>query len=380
MSHPSRRVLLSLLASALIHLVAVGLLEWLLPPRIERESWRPTVRRYRPLPVRRHETRAPVPVSREMVRRVLAAEPSLAAVPPAGDASPPALPETPPPPAEEIQPLDVRHTREREPDTVPDSVMWKDQVTDLPVPDRVELDAERRRRNVAIIDPATGKLERAWLHLPAYGAGEPGDLRAGALADAPAFLERGLKLPGLVPLRVEIKWFRLGKPARIIEGITKKVEPMHSFRSYPERHILHRSEMKEFSVLHLGHIDVESLEAMVEYLARGGFGIMGAKQLALCETELKRRYGDRVERRFLELGHPLFHSFYDITRYALGNALCPGFGPVTALVLDGRVTATTPPPRFNTEVTCPSNRMFVNHLAFALIQPSAMGGRYEARR
>ena len=138
--------------------------------------------------------------------------------------------------------------------------------------------------------------------------------------------------------------------------------------------------MKEFSVLHLGHIDVESLEAMVDYLARGGFGIMDSRQLALCETELKRRYGNRVERQLLELGHPLFHSFYDITRYAQSNALCTGFGAVTALVLYGRVAATTPPPRFNARMPCPSNRMFVNHLAFALIQPSAMGGRYEARR
>ena len=197
MSHPSRRVLLSLLASALIHLVVVGLLEWLLPPRVERESWRPTVRRYRPLPVRRHEPRAPVPVSREMVRRVLGTEPSLAAVPPSGDAAPLPLPATPPPPPERVQPLDVRQSREREPDTVPDSVMWKDQVMDLPVPDRVELDAERRRRNVAIIDPATGKLERAWLHLPCVPpklSGSPGSTQ-------PLSFERGYKLPWPSPPR-----------------------------------------------------------------------------------------------------------------------------------------------------------------------------------
>ena len=375
MSHPSRRVLLSLVASALIHLVVVGLLEWLLPPRIEPESWRPSVRRYRPMPVRRHETRAPVPVSWEMVRRVLGAEPSLAAVPPAGDASPLPLPETQPPPTEEIQPLDVRQSREREPDTVPDSVLWKDQVTDLPVPDRVELDAERRRRNVAIIDPATGKLERAWLHLPVYRP------TSKALDEGAAFLRRGFKLPGPVPLELEIHLKKLGVCGdHPIPGIGREPDPIHSFIGCPERQILHRSEMKEFSVLHLGHIDVESLEAMVEYLAKGGLGIMDSRQLALCETELKRRYGDRVERRLLELGHPLFHSFYDITRYGLGNALCRGFGPVTALVLDGRVAATTPPPRFNARMPCPSNRMFVNHLAFALIQPSSMGGRYEARR
>ena len=375
MSHPSRRVLLSLLASALIHLVAVGLLEWLLPPRIERESWRPTVRRYRPLPVRRHETRAPVPVSREMVRRVLAAEPSLAAVPSPGDASPPALPETPPPPAEEIQPLDIRHSREREPDTVPDSVMWKDQVTDLPVPDRVELDAERRRRNVAIIDPATGRLERAWLHLPVYRK------LSGNLIEAAAFLRGGHKLPGRVPLEIEVHLKEMGDCGPVIPGIGAEPDPIHTFVGCPGRHILHRSEMKEYSVLDLGYIDVESLEAMVEHLARGGFGLMNSRQLALCETELKRRYGSRVERQLLELGHPVFHSFYDITRYYRGNVPCPSpVLPVAALVLDGRVTATTPPPRFNTEVTCPSNRMFVNHLAFALIQPSAMGGRYESRR
>ena len=375
MSHPSRRVLLSLVASALIHLVVVGLLEWLLPPKVERESWRPSVRRYRPMPVRRHETRAPVPVSPEMVRRVLGAEPSLAAAPPAGDASPPPLPETPPPAGEQVRPLDVRHPREREPDTVPDSVMWKDQVTDLPIPDLVELDAERRRRNVAILDPATGKLRRAWLNLPAYSGA------SGNLIDAAAFLRGGHKLPGRVPLEIQIHLKEMGDCGAVIPGLGNEPDPIHGFAGCPGRHILHRSEMKEFSVIHLGHIDVESLEAMVKYLAQGGFGIMDSRRLALCETELKRRYGSRVERRLLELGHPVFHSFYDITRYYSGNVPFPyPVSPVTALVLDERVTATTPPRRFNTEVTCPSNRMFVNHLAFALIQPSAMGGRYEARR
>ena len=375
MSHPPRRVLLSLLASALIHLVVVGLLEWLLPPRVERESWRPTVRRYRPLPMRRHETRAPVPVSREMVRLVLGAEPSLAAAPPAGDASPLPLPETQPPPAERVEPLDIRQPREREPDTVPDSVMWKDQVTDLPIPDRVELDAERRRRNVAILDPATGKLRRAWLNLPVYS-------RVSAnLIDAAAFLRGGHKLPGRVPLEIQVHLKKMGDCGPVIPGLGYEPDPIHSFGGCRGRHILHRSEMKEFSVLHLGYIDVESLEAMVEYLAKGGFGIMDSRQMTLCESQLKRRYGSRVERRLLELGHPLFHSYYDITRYYRGNAPCPyPVSPVTALVLDERVTATTSPPPFNTEVTCPSNRMFVNHLAFALIQPSAMGGRYEARR
>ena len=107
---------------------------------------------------------------------------------------------------------------------------------------------------------------------------------------------------------------------------------------------------------------------------------MSSIQMALCEAELDRRYGSRVERRTLELDHPVFHSFYDITRYRPGNRFCAGFGPVPALVLDGRVTATTPPPGFNTRYPCPANQVFVNHLAFALIQPSAMGGRYEARR
>ena len=295
-------------------------------------------------------------------------------MPSPGDAAPLPLPETQPPAAEEIQPLDVRQSRERDPDTVPDSVMWKDQVTDLPVPDRVELDAERRRRNVAIIDPATGKLERAWLHLPVYRE------LSGGLIDAAAFVRGGHKVPGRVPLEIEIHLKNRGECGGLIEGFHPEPDPIHSFAGCTQRHILPRSHMKRFSVLHLGYIDVESLEAMVEYLARGGFGIMDSRQLALCETGLKRRYGNRVERQLLKLGHPLFHSFYDITRYALGNALCAGFGPVTALVLDGRVTATTPPPRFNARMTCPSNRMFVNHLAFALIQPSAMGGRYEARR
>ena len=378
MSHPARRPLLALLASALIHLVVLCLLEWLLPAPLDREVWRPSVRRYRPLQVRRLEPRAPVPVSREMVRRVLGAEPSLAAVPPAGDASPPHVPETPPPAGEQVQPLDIRHTRERQQDTLPDSVLWKDQVTDLPMADPVELDAQGRRRNVAVIDPATGKLARGWLHLPIYASGRGG--RARVLGDASAYIEGGHKVPGRVPLRIATRSFPLGAKAPIIEGITRKNDLIHTFGEYPERHLLHRSEMREFSVLHLGYIDVESLESLVEYLAQGGFAFLNPIQMSLCQGELERRHGSRVEGRFLELDHLLFHSYYDITRYRPGNRLCPGIRPVPALVLDGRIAATAQPPGFNADVACRANRMFVNFLAFALIQPSAMGGRYEARR
>ena len=200
-----------------------------------------------------------------MVRRVLGLESFLAALAHPGDASPAPLPETPPPAAEAIHPLDIKQPREREPDSVPDSVMWKDQVTDLPIPDPVELDAQRRRRNVAIIAPATGKLERAWLHLPAYGR------PLGAQIEAAAFLRGGHKLPGPVPLEIEFHLKKLGRCGALIEGIGAEPDPIHGFAGCPERHILHRSEMREFSVLHLGYIDVESLEAMVEYLVQGGF-------------------------------------------------------------------------------------------------------------
>ncbi len=378
MRHPARRPLLAFLASALIHLVALGLLEWLLPPTLDHGGWRPAVRRYRPLAVRRLEPTAPVPVSREMVRRVLGTESALAALPGTGAPSPGPLPETPPPPAERVQPLDIRHSRERQPDSLPDSVLWKDQVTDLPMADPVELDAQGRRRNVAVIDPATGKLARGWLHLPVYGRGRGG--RAKVLGDASAFIEGGHKVPGRVPLRIATRSFHLGGKAPIIEGITKKNDLIHTFGEYPERHLLHHSERREFSVLHLGYIDVESLESLVEYLAQGGFAFLNSVQMSLCQAELARRYGDRVEQRRLELDHRLFHSYYDITRYRPGNRVCPGIRPVPALVLDGRIAATAHPPSFTADVACRANRMFVNFLAFALIQPSRMGGRYEARR
>ncbi len=138
--------------------------------------------------------------------------------------------------------------------------------------------------------------------------------------------------------------------------------------------------MKEYAVLFLSHIDVESTEALVSCLAEGGVAFLADRgQLSLLEREIGSRFGDRLQRVMVELGHPLFHSFYDITKYVAAGPRCPGIGPLPALELDGRLVALVPP-RFTVDAPRMANQFHVNALAFALVQPRRMGGRYLARK
>ena len=95
------------------------------------------------------------------------------------------------------------------------------------------------------------------------------------------------------------------------------------------------------------------------------------------EAEIVRLGGVELEAVEISLGHPLFHAYFDITRYREAPRGCPPVAPVPGLELDGRLVAVAPP-RFTPRLPCPANKLFVNALAFGLIQPSQMGGRYLA--
>ncbi|MEW6750409.1 MAG: hypothetical protein AB1505_05460 [Candidatus Latescibacterota bacterium] len=262
--------------------------------------------------------------------------------------------------------------------------------------DPLELDALAREHTVVLVDPETGKLRRAWLHLPAY-ENSPPTLReppwgcgryegTKGLLEAADLAARGFRLPGAVPIEWHVRLHELGC---LVHGLSHidgfpDPDPIHSFALYPRRHILHRTEMAQYPVIDLHYIDVESTEVAGQYLLDGGFFIAGYGQMGLLERELRRRTapgdGERVTRVTMGLEHPLFHSFFDITALCCTRE-CGGSRrrvcAVPGLQLDGRLVAAITPP-FDPKRDCPANKLHVNVLAWALVQPSPMGGRYLA--
>ena len=65
--------------------------------------------------------------------------------------------------------------------------------------------------------------------------------------------------------------------------------------------------MKEYSVLLLQYIDVESTEAMARYLMDGGFAVVSYGQLRILQREIQKHVSDhRLQAVKLGLEHPLF--------------------------------------------------------------------------
>ena len=131
--------------------------------------------------------------------------------------------------------------------------------------------------------------------------------------------------------------------------------------------------MNQYPVVFLSYIGVESYEVLAQYLVAGGF-VIGAHLPSL--QEYLSQIGESAEIVKIELGHPLFHAFFDVTEYREKSRACPPVGPLNALQLHNRVAAIAGVPGFILELPCPSNRLYVNAIAFGLIQQSGMGGRY----
>ena len=184
-------------------------------------------------------------------------------------------------------------------------------------------------------------------------------------------------LPGKVPIVCEVHLYRKGRRQRTpgwikIEG-QPDPDPIHRFIYYHRRHKLHHSEMKEYSVLLLQYIDVESTEAMARYLMDGGFAVVSYGQLRILQREIQKHVSDhRLQAVKLGLEHPLFRSFYDITDGG------PELESINCLELDGRLIAVTGVRFVRGNRYTKANKLFVNVLAYGLIQPSKMG-RYLVR-
>jgi hypothetical protein len=353
-----RQVAACLLVSAGLHLLGVWLIHVLIPPEVEERLFRVRVPSFMPRLPERFKPRPAIPVPRVLLERLRAEAKPAALDLEVGDGVEDMLP------GEEILLLDEGEKdslvaekgawRTLE-DTLPDaSLGLLEQMGELPLGlDLVELEAEARRRTVVLIDPETRKLMRAYLHLPCWKNRPPLDLRGKELWEILDLIRRGWRLPGHVPVFGQIRYF-------------------------PHGHRLRSRELQEFVLLLEKYIGVESMQVLARYLIEGGFAVTNPGSLSLLQRELQKQRGDRSQRVLIELGHPLFHAYYDIDRYVPGGP-CPGTGPLSGLELDGRLVAVVGPP-FTRNKPCPANKLYVNVLAYALIQPSPMGGRYLSRR
>ena len=369
------RVAVAIVASALLHGVGVWLFYVLTPPDLKERVFRVRVP-VRRMAIERLRVRAPVPVPHPLLERLRATggPPALEVDVGVGEMAP--LPEIGILVAEERPPLAQEEKRQIEGEL--DSldarlVLWEQSREFLQAADLVELDAERRRRTIVLIDPDTGKLKKAYLHMPCYRNRPLGYSGGRELSRIVDMIERHRRLPSSAPLEFEIHWYDLG----LGSGWWDPSDPIHSFGT---RNRLAYQEAKEYPFLAMRYIDVASTEVMVRYLMEGGFAVVTRAQFAHLERQLAKQVGDRLEVVQIGLGHPLFHAYYDITEYRDGNRTCPAVRPLPGLQLDGRLIAVTGVPLFHYRAPCPGNQLYVNAIAYGLTQPSRMGGRYLARK
>jgi hypothetical protein len=259
----------------------------------------------------------------------------------------------------------------------------------VPRVDPVALDAMRHERTVVVTDARTGRLKQAYVHLPVYMAGGRRN-PAASLRSAKSLIERGLTLPGRVPVEFTFADHRLG--GAIERPPEPPGDPIHRFTLHPRRQVLHSTQMAEYPVLYLPYIDVESTEAMVQYLIDGGFGVVDRRQLDLLEEAMSREEPERLQSVSVGLEHPLFQSYFDISQYSPGNCgccpppspcpdppccicPCPPVQPLAGLQLDDRLIAVEAPPPYHNRCGCPSNALYVNVLVYGL-QTHRMAGRF----
>lgn len=392
-----RRIGCALGASGVLHLLALWLSASLPAPGQEPSRFQVHTFR-RPQVSQRFETRPAAVLSRPLLQRLRSdqrpqdlaeqseADFGLAADSTAEGLSDPPLPQGLTPAAEKSSLAPVADSLQGD---LHLGLDLPDRAGALPVArDLVALDAERRYRNIALIDPQTGKLQRAYLHLPVYMNNPEGCTpHLGQEVDeALNLMRRGFAVSQRVPIVAEVDWVKIGGAIddisiayRPLKGFPGP-DPLHTYVCNPQRRVLHASEMAHYSVLMLRHIDVQSAAVLIEYLRQGGFVVTnGRRQLDLLEEELLQQEGVAVEPIQIALGHPLFHSFFDIKKYRDPNALCRyGVRPLAGITVDGRLAAVEGI-GFVTTADCPANQLYANTIAFGLIQPSKMGGRYLAR-
>jgi len=405
------RIVVSLFLSLLVHLFGLWLVHVLLFEEAKQQLFRARLPSFISQSPERFQIRPSIPVSRGLIERLQAAGPTQSLDIEWEEGSPGELPTIEAPSLDADLPTLAGEKGEwvAPADSLPDAILRElEQFTEVPLAmDLVALDAEVRKRTIVLVDPETGKLKQAWLHLPVYTRAEGGcqgcppsvaNKRIGAPLER---IPRGSDLPAPVPVISRVHTFPLGPKIMLPEIAYMPIEgfplpdPIHAYPLFPRRHLLHPTEMSQYPVIDLSQIDVESTDVMVDYLITGGFGLVGRGQLSLLSAALRIRVGDQLQQISIDLDHPLFDAYFPIERYqkqphcckyASGDRVsagcrkwCPAFGPLTGLQLDDRLVALTGVPAYTTDCDCLANQLYVNVLAFALAQPSQMGGRYLVR-
>jgi hypothetical protein len=224
------------------------------------------------------------------------------------------------------------------------------------------------RQTFALIDPDTGKLLKAWLFLVATGNCGGGGSNVKRLDDLLLGMKRGQASPRDLPIEYSVEQVSCGRGLRA-------------------------DELSRHRVILTDYVGVESTADLASHLASGGFAMTDSQQMEEMERVLRQEGKRNVERVELTSDHPLFHVFFDIDAATFEGMLgVPR--PFLGLEIDGRLVAIGGL-RCRIERTSGStaggaisgvalrphlaNMLYVNALAYGLVQPSALGGRYLQR-
>lgn len=220
------------------------------------------------------------------------------------------------------------------------------------------------KKSFALIDPETGKLMKAWLFLVASGNCGLGSA-AHRLEELLIGMKRGQGSPRDLPME-------------------------YSVESLPCGQVLRARDLPRHRVILTDFVGVESPEALAQHLAAGGFAMTSTSMLHEMDRALVLSGTGNTQLVQLEPEHPLFQAFFDIDAHSFDNMLgVPR--PFIALEIDGRIAAVgglayrqdrtsaySAGGAIGRAAMKPhlSNLLYINALAYGLVQPSALGGRY----
>ena len=244
-SQPRSRVAAALTASAALHLLAMWLMYLWVPPDLGKRLFRVgvpvsavEVEPYRPAP--------PISVPPPLLEQLRTAAGPLT-LDPAEHGVGVLVPELEIPlPEHALQDLAEKEMAPvlASPETLKSAARFLAQVRERPLTSMVEFATEGLVRTVSLIDPETGKLKLARLHIPLrrQKRGPCG------ICQSLELMRRGFRVPRPVPIRETIHY-------------------------YPAGYRLKLQEMRDYSVILLDYINVESMAAAAQYLTEGGFAI-----------------------------------------------------------------------------------------------------------
>jgi hypothetical protein len=244
-------------------------------------------------------------------------------------------------------------------------------------PSPIDLDVERRRRTVVVVDPDNPRNLKVWMRLPAHTTNSPNrPSPAARVLRMAQYAQRGFRLGGddesAVHLQVAVDLLPTGEAPRLTD--------------------LRRYAMVWTEIL----IWQPSPADLAEYVLEGGFVL--TTHLDGLARELRLRDPEAVERLYLTADHPIFSVRYDVEYQMIrdlpaANPCNTNILPVDAVEVHGRVVAlstyqTYHPGfvlygsrgiRFHETAPCRSNRHAVNVFLYGLVQPGGFASRYRAR-